>query len=151
MAHRPIRAATLRGDADSMTTNQAAIRASDHDRDAVVQQLEEQTAQGRLTVAEFQERVDAALTARTWGELAELTNDLPVDLPTPFHSTSSASAASSPGAGRARNACHWACLLPFLLAVVVGVAGAPGVAAAVGVAAAALACVLTNHHRRRAT
>lgn len=56
------------------------IRASDDDRDRVVGILREQTAQGRLTFEEFEERIDRAYTARTWDELRALTEDLPVQV-----------------------------------------------------------------------
>src|SRR5215472_11493468 len=54
------------------------IRASDHDRDAVVGTLRDAFAEGRLTLDEFQERTTAAYAGRTWGALRELTTDLPV-------------------------------------------------------------------------
>jgi uncharacterized protein DUF1707 len=55
----------------------AEMRASDADRDAVVSDLGEHFQAGRLTAAELDERTGRALTARTWGELAELAADLP--------------------------------------------------------------------------
>jgi hypothetical protein len=60
-----------------------SIRASDRDRDCVVRLLREQTALGRLTPAEFEERMSAALVARTWEDLDGLTTDLPVSPPLP--------------------------------------------------------------------
>lgn len=54
-----------------------SLRASDAERDRVVEVLREACAEGRLTVAEFQERLDTAYAARTHGELAALTADLP--------------------------------------------------------------------------
>src|SRR5215470_275500 len=54
------------------------IRASDHDRDAVVATLRDAYTEGRLTLEEFQERTAAAYDGRTWGDLRELTTDLPV-------------------------------------------------------------------------
>ena len=54
------------------------IRASDHDRDAVVATLRDAYTDGRLTLEEFQERTAAAYDGRTWGDLRELTTDLPV-------------------------------------------------------------------------
>jgi Domain of unknown function (DUF1707) len=53
------------------------LRASDDDRDRVVEILRVAAGDGRLTAAELDERVEAALTARTGGELAVLTADLP--------------------------------------------------------------------------
>jgi cobalamin biosynthesis protein CbiG len=55
----------------------ARIRASDADRDHVVSLLQEHHAAGRLTAEEFGERLEAALRARTLGELDELLADLP--------------------------------------------------------------------------
>jgi Domain of unknown function (DUF1707) len=52
------------------------IRASDADRDRVLDVLGAAARDGRLTLAELDERVGAALSARTFGELAALTADL---------------------------------------------------------------------------
>ncbi|NLT30701.1 MAG: DUF1707 domain-containing protein, partial [Propionibacterium sp.] len=52
-------------------------RAGDADRDAVAQVLQQAAAQGRLTVEELDERVSAALVARTQGDLTPLIEDLP--------------------------------------------------------------------------
>jgi len=54
----------------------ARMRASDADRDRVVDLLRTATADGRLTPEEFGQRVAAAYSARTYGELAVLTADL---------------------------------------------------------------------------
>ncbi|GAA1985382.1 DUF1707 domain-containing protein [Catenulispora subtropica] len=56
--------------------NSPALRASDADRDRTIDVLRTAVADGRLLPAEFDERVDAALAARTHGALAELTADL---------------------------------------------------------------------------
>jgi DUF1707 SHOCT-like domain len=53
------------------------VLASDADREAVCGQLGSAFAEGRLTAAEHAERVQAACGARTRGELAALTADLP--------------------------------------------------------------------------
>jgi hypothetical protein len=53
------------------------LRASDADRAAVADVLGGHLSDGRLTVAEFDERLTRAYAARTYGELAELTADLP--------------------------------------------------------------------------
>ena len=45
------------------------LRASDADRDAVAERLREAHAEGRLTVEEVGERLDATFAARTLGEL----------------------------------------------------------------------------------
>jgi hypothetical protein len=52
------------------------LRASDTDRDRVLALLAEAMSDGRLTAEEHSERVQRACSARTLGELAELTVDL---------------------------------------------------------------------------
>jgi hypothetical protein len=52
------------------------MRASDADRDRVIDILRAATADGRLTADEFNERMEAALASRTFRELAPLTADL---------------------------------------------------------------------------
>jgi len=53
-----------------------ALRASDADRDRVIELLRAAVADGRLDQGEFDERLDAALAARTIDALAPLTADL---------------------------------------------------------------------------
>jgi uncharacterized protein DUF1707 len=53
-----------------------SLRASDADRDRVIELLRAAVADGRLDQAEFDERLEAALTARTIDALAPLTADL---------------------------------------------------------------------------
>ncbi len=53
-----------------------ALRASDADRDRVIELLRAAVADGRLDPAEFDQRLDAALAARTIDALAPLTVDL---------------------------------------------------------------------------
>jgi hypothetical protein len=53
------------------------LRASHQDRDRVVEVLRVAAGDGRLTPEELDERLEAALTARTYAELAVLTTDLP--------------------------------------------------------------------------
>jgi hypothetical protein len=53
------------------------LRASHADRDRVVEQLRVAAGDGRLTAEELDERLEVALTARTYRELAVLTADLP--------------------------------------------------------------------------
>src|ERR1700735_2741148 len=54
------------------------LRASDADRDRVLALLGEAMSDGRLTAGEHSDRVQRAFSARTLGELAELTTDLAV-------------------------------------------------------------------------
>ncbi|MEO3755069.1 DUF1707 domain-containing protein [Streptomyces sp. B6B3] len=55
----------------------AELRASHDDREAVVERLREAAGEGRLEIPELEQRLERALTAKTYGELAELTADLP--------------------------------------------------------------------------
>ncbi|XVQ12047.1 DUF1707 SHOCT-like domain-containing protein [Spirillospora sp. CA-255316] len=63
------------------------IRASDADRDRVATTLREHCAQGRITMDELHERLEAAFAAKTLGQLQEITSDLPeedlYELPVP--------------------------------------------------------------------
>ncbi|MFF9568408.1 DUF1707 domain-containing protein [Streptomyces sp. NPDC014685] len=52
------------------------MRASDADREAVVEHLREAAADGRIDMEELDTRLGQALSARTHGELAPLTEDL---------------------------------------------------------------------------
>jgi hypothetical protein len=54
-----------------------ATRASDRERDAAVQRVQEAFAEGRLDDTEFDERMRAALTARTHADLDAAMADLP--------------------------------------------------------------------------
>jgi DUF1707 SHOCT-like domain len=56
-----------------------SLRASDADRDAVIDRLREAAGEGRLEPYELEQRIDGALRARTYGDLAELLADLPGD------------------------------------------------------------------------
>jgi hypothetical protein len=60
-----------------MDSRQPDIRASDADRAAVTQILEQAVGQGMLTLDEYTERVDVVLTARTRRELDTVIVDLP--------------------------------------------------------------------------
>jgi hypothetical protein len=53
------------------------LRASHEDRDRVVDLLRVAAGDGRLSAEELDQRLEKALTARTYGELAVLTRDLP--------------------------------------------------------------------------
>lgn len=59
------------------------LRASDADRERVAEVLRDALAEGRLDMAEFEERLEATYKARTYGELAPITRDLPVGGITP--------------------------------------------------------------------
>ena len=53
------------------------VRIGDAERDRVIDQLADHHAAGRLTLAEFEDRMATAQTARTGADLAVLTADLP--------------------------------------------------------------------------
>jgi hypothetical protein len=55
------------------------LRASHDDRDQVVERLRVAAGDGRLTAEELEERLESALTARTYGELERLVADLPAE------------------------------------------------------------------------
>jgi hypothetical protein len=59
------------------------IRASDADRERVSARLRDHFAEGRLTREELDERVTAALNAKTVGDLRSLMADLPGPAPVP--------------------------------------------------------------------
>ncbi|CAL9516403.1 hypothetical protein SUDANB6_03754 [Streptomyces sp. enrichment culture] len=60
-----------------MTDDAPELRASDADRERVAEILRDALAEGRLDMSEFEERLDATYRARTYGELAPITRDLP--------------------------------------------------------------------------
>jgi Domain of unknown function (DUF1707) len=55
----------------------SSLRASDADRDAVAERLRRAAVEGRLEPDELEERLHAALRARTYGDLRQLLSDLP--------------------------------------------------------------------------
>jgi len=55
----------------------SSLRASDADRDAVAERLRGAAVEGRLESDELEERLHAALRARTYGDLHRLLTDLP--------------------------------------------------------------------------
>jgi hypothetical protein len=57
------------------------IRASDADRDRVAARLRDHFAEGRLTQEELDERISAALSAKTFGDLRDVMADLPQPVP----------------------------------------------------------------------
>jgi hypothetical protein len=60
-----------------MSSDTPDLRASDADREAAVAHLRDAAGEGRLSLDELTQRVEAATAARTQGELAALTADLP--------------------------------------------------------------------------
>jgi len=54
------------------------MRASDSDREKIASRLRDAHAEGRLSINEFQDRLDALYEAQTYGELEPLVRDIPV-------------------------------------------------------------------------
>jgi uncharacterized protein DUF1707 len=65
------------GRGDDEVASPGDLRASHDDRDRVAELLRVAAGDGRLTAEELDQRLEKALTARTYGELAALTRDLP--------------------------------------------------------------------------
>ena len=61
-----------------------SIRVSDADRDRVTAQLRDHFAAGRITPGELDERLSAALNAKTFGDLRRIMADLPGPVPALF-------------------------------------------------------------------
>ncbi|MFD5024626.1 DUF1707 domain-containing protein [Streptomyces sp. NPDC058373] len=68
----------MTADASNTPVPRDQLRASYEERDAVVERLREAAGDGRLDLDELEDRVSRALTAKTYGDLAPLTADLPV-------------------------------------------------------------------------
>lgn len=104
----------------------SGLRASNVDRELVVERLHRAHAEGRLDLHELDERLAVAYAARTYGELEPLTADLPPHVP-------GVGAARAGGAGSGAGA---------------GAGGAGGSGADAGVGAAGAAGVGGSGSRR---
>jgi hypothetical protein len=60
---------------------QDSMRAADADRDVVAERLRVALGEGRLELHEYDERVQRVYAARTYGDLAAVTTDLPAPVP----------------------------------------------------------------------
>ncbi len=60
-----------------LTPQQRDMRLSNAEREGVVARLNAAAGEGRITLDEFQERVDGVLRAQTYGEIAPYVADLP--------------------------------------------------------------------------
>jgi len=121
------------------------IRASDRERESVVDVLRDAYTEGRLTLEEFEERTSAAYASKTWADLRELTGDLPVepvlgtDLPQRQpHLAPAAAQQMVPSVPRPRNGGRdrpLGRLLPviFVWIMIAAAAGSPDTAAALSV------------------
>jgi hypothetical protein len=77
--------------------DQQMMRASDRDRQQVVERLRSALEDGRLTMEEYVNRMEVAYQAATYGDLAPLCADLPASTPADGGPRSSA-AATAPAA-----------------------------------------------------
>ncbi len=57
--------------------SQPSLRIGDSEREAVAAELREHYAHGRLTLTEFNQRLDAVFAAKTQRDLSRITSDLP--------------------------------------------------------------------------
>jgi hypothetical protein len=62
---------------DRLARRDAHLRAADADRERTAERLRTANAEGRLDLAEFQQRLERCYEAKTFGELGELVSDLP--------------------------------------------------------------------------
>lgn len=60
-----------------MTHDSPGMRASDNDRDRAADVLKAALAEGRLSYDEHSTRLNEVMTSRTYGELVQVTSDLP--------------------------------------------------------------------------
>ena len=129
------------------------LRASNAERESALRILAAHFADGRLDRAEFDERTDAALAARTQDQLRALFADLPGPTPVPpavpehSRAAASASGAAEPAGWQGRSPVPWTgslVLVPVLLAfaVLAALHGAPPFPLI------PLAFILLRRHRR---
>jgi len=104
-----------------MTMNDR-MRISDSDRDRVAAQLRDYYAEGRLTSEELDERVTAALSAKTAGDLRRLMADLPSPSPAQAGPPNTPPFAAPPRVYRRRGPR----LLPVLLLILLAALLLPG-------------------------
>jgi Domain of unknown function (DUF1707) len=77
-AGRWLRGTVCLANVAAMPDDLPGLRASHADRDRIVDALRIAAGDGRLSAEELDTRLESALSARTLGELAELTADLPI-------------------------------------------------------------------------
>lgn len=99
------------------------IRVSDADRERVTARLREHYAEGRLTSEELEERISAALAAKTYGDLRRVMADLPDPSPVPPHVRPAPPWAYRPGFV----ACRGPRLLPLAIVILIAAIAIPGV------------------------
>jgi hypothetical protein len=101
-------------EADEMI-DQQEMRASDRDRQQVVERLRGALEDGRLTMDEYVDRMEAAYQAATYGDLAPLCADLPAS--SPAIARPQTAAARRPAAPAVASRAHGLAGLPTVLKV----------------------------------
>ncbi len=76
--------------------DQQKMRASDRDRQQVVERLRSALEDGRLTMEEYVDRMEVAYQAATYGDLAPLCADLPASSPVIARPQTAAAATAPP-------------------------------------------------------
>src|ERR1700722_7801954 len=82
----------------------ASLRASDQDRESAAEVLREAAGEGRLNMAELDERLDAVYEAKTYADLEPIIRDLPHQAIAPHVAPDAAVVPASPPAGAAKPA-----------------------------------------------
>ncbi|HZS93329.1 MAG TPA: DUF1707 domain-containing protein [Chloroflexota bacterium] len=67
--------------ANPSNSNRLTMRVADADRERVAELLRQNFSEGRLTYAEFQERLEQAYASKTFADLDTVTADLPAPAP----------------------------------------------------------------------
>ncbi len=123
----------MAGPEDGIAAGRGHLRASQADREQVIDVLKAAFVQGRLAKDEFEARVVQTFVSRTYGELAAVTAGLtraqPVRAPAPAKV-----AKPNPTRARAKTAAVWGSfgiVLPALFAAIV-VPGSANISAAIG-------------------
>ena len=82
--HPAYRARSQFGGFQGLGSMHPSLRASDADREQLVDVLKNAFTEGRLSQDEYNDRMELAYTAKTYGELRALVGDLPAQVPPHF-------------------------------------------------------------------
>ena len=82
--HPAYRARSQFGGFQGLGSMHPSLRASDADREQLVDVLKNAFTEGRLSQDEYNDRMERAYTAKTYGELRALVGDLPAQVPPQF-------------------------------------------------------------------
>ncbi len=112
------------GPGDDVTAGRGSLRASDADREQVIEVLKAAFAHGGLVKDEFEARIGQTFGSRTYAELADVTAGLTRARPArnPARAPAGKAAARDPARARAKKAAAWGAygiVLPALFAAVI--------------------------------